>query len=64
MLPKIVLYGQKTRKSVVKLDLIQGTKKSRRYPCPSRCAAVVEQFGEPLELVEWDVPSPGTNQIL
>ena len=27
-------------------------------------AAVVEQFGEPLELVEWDVPSPGTNQIL
>jgi propanol-preferring alcohol dehydrogenase len=27
-------------------------------------AAVVEQFGKPLELVELDVPSPGTNQIL
>src|ERR1700675_4175193 len=27
-------------------------------------AAVVKQFGKPLELVEWDVPSPGTNQIL
>jgi propanol-preferring alcohol dehydrogenase len=27
-------------------------------------AAVVEQFGKPLELVEWDVPSVGTNQIL
>jgi alcohol dehydrogenase, propanol-preferring len=27
-------------------------------------AAVVEQFGKPLELVEWVVPSPGANQIL
>src|SRR5271170_2164836 len=27
-------------------------------------AAVVEQFGKPLELVEWEIPSPGTNQIL
>jgi len=27
-------------------------------------AAVVEQFRKPLKLVEWDVPSPGTNQIL
>src|SRR5450432_1643052 len=27
-------------------------------------AAVVEQFGKPLKLVEWVVPSPGANQIL
>jgi len=27
-------------------------------------AAVVEQFGKPLQHVEWDIPSPGTNQIL
>jgi propanol-preferring alcohol dehydrogenase len=27
-------------------------------------AAVVEQFGEPLALLEWDVPSPGAGQIL
>jgi len=27
-------------------------------------AAVVEQFGKPLVLREWDVPSPGTGQIL
>jgi propanol-preferring alcohol dehydrogenase len=27
-------------------------------------AAVVEKFGRPLEFVELDVPSPGTNQIL
>ena len=27
-------------------------------------AAVVEQFGKPLELLEWDVPSPGAGQIL
>jgi Zn-dependent alcohol dehydrogenase len=26
--------------------------------------AVVEQFGKPLQLLEWDVPSPGTGQIL
>lgn len=27
-------------------------------------AAVVEQFGKPLQLREWDVPSPGADQIL
>ena len=27
-------------------------------------AAVVQQFGKPLELLEWDVPSPGAGQIL
>jgi propanol-preferring alcohol dehydrogenase len=27
-------------------------------------AAVVEQFGKPLQLREWDVPSPGAGQIL
>lgn len=27
-------------------------------------AAVVEQFGRPLQLQEWDVPSPGAGQIL
>ena len=27
-------------------------------------AAVVEQFGKPLELREWDVPSPRVGQIL
>ena len=27
-------------------------------------AAVVERFGKPLDLVEWDVPSPGPGQIL
>ena len=27
-------------------------------------AAVVEQFGKPLALLEWDVPSPGAGQIL
>ncbi len=27
-------------------------------------AAVVEQFGKPLVLQEWDVPSPGPGQIL
>jgi propanol-preferring alcohol dehydrogenase len=27
-------------------------------------AAVVEQFGKPLTLREWDVPSPGAGQIL
>jgi alcohol dehydrogenase, propanol-preferring len=27
-------------------------------------AAVVEQFGKPLSLLEWDVPSPGAGQIL
>jgi len=27
-------------------------------------AAVVERFGKPLDLVELDVPSPGTGQIL
>jgi hypothetical protein len=26
--------------------------------------AVVEQFGKPLLLQEWDIPSPGTGQIL
>jgi propanol-preferring alcohol dehydrogenase len=27
-------------------------------------AAVVEQFGKPLQLQEWDIPSPGPGQIL
>ena len=27
-------------------------------------AAVVEQFGHPLVLQEWDVPTPGPGQIL
>lgn len=27
-------------------------------------AAVVEQFGKPLVLREWDIPSPGPGQIL
>jgi len=27
-------------------------------------AAVVKQFGKPLQLLEWDVPSPGAGQIL
>jgi propanol-preferring alcohol dehydrogenase len=27
-------------------------------------AAVVEQFGKPLLLREWDIPSPGVSQIL
>ena len=27
-------------------------------------AAVVEQFGKPLQLQEWDVPSPAAGQIL
>jgi propanol-preferring alcohol dehydrogenase len=27
-------------------------------------AATVEQFGEPLGLLEWDGPSPGAGQIL
>jgi len=27
-------------------------------------AAVVEQFGKPLEVVEWDVPTSGAGQIL
>jgi propanol-preferring alcohol dehydrogenase len=27
-------------------------------------AAVVEQFGKPLVFQEWDIPSPGENQIL
>src|SRR5664279_4334332 len=27
-------------------------------------AAVVEQFGKPLLLQEWDIPSPGPGQIL
>ena len=26
--------------------------------------AVVEQFGQPLVLQEWDIPSPGAGQIL
>ncbi len=31
---------------------------------PKMHAAVVEQFGKPLSLLEWDVPSPGAGQIL
>jgi propanol-preferring alcohol dehydrogenase len=31
---------------------------------PKMHAAVVEQFGKPLGLLEWDVPSPGPGQIL
>jgi alcohol dehydrogenase, propanol-preferring len=32
---------------------------------PSRMnAAVVEQFGKPLVLREWDIPSPGPRQIV
>ena len=31
---------------------------------PKMNAAVVEQFGKPLQLREWDVPSPGAAQIL
>jgi len=27
-------------------------------------AAVVEQFGKPLSLLEWDIPSPGPGQVL
>jgi propanol-preferring alcohol dehydrogenase len=27
-------------------------------------AAAVEQFGKPLGLLEWDVPSPGAGQVL
>ena len=27
-------------------------------------AAVVEQFGKPLVLQEWDIPTPGPGQIL
>ena len=27
-------------------------------------AAVVVQFGKPLELQEWDIPTPGPGQIL
>ncbi len=31
---------------------------------PKMHAAVVEQFGKTLSLLEWDVPSPGAGQIL
>jgi propanol-preferring alcohol dehydrogenase len=31
---------------------------------PKMNAAVVEQFGKPLLLREWDLPSPGAGQIL
>ena len=27
-------------------------------------AAIVEQFGKPLTLQEWDIPTPGPGQIL
>src|SRR5450432_4749745 len=31
---------------------------------PKMHAAVVEQFGKPLALLQWDIPSPGAGQIL
>ena len=31
---------------------------------PKMKVAVVEQFGKPLTLREWDIPSPGAGQIV
>ena len=47
--------------------LDQSEKKSLKRESPARGkmhAAVVEQFGKPLVLQEWDIPSPGAGQIL
>jgi propanol-preferring alcohol dehydrogenase len=53
------------RSPLLSSDLVPGTDKSKGTSMPIKMhAAVVKQFGKPLELVEWDVPSPGTNQIL
>ncbi len=47
--------------------LDQSERKSLQRESPARGkmhAAVVEQFGKPLVLQEWDIPSPGAGQIL
>jgi propanol-preferring alcohol dehydrogenase len=51
---------------LVSSNLLMGEELKRSYPSmPLKMhAAVVEQFGKPLELVEWDVPSAGPGQIL
>ena len=55
--------AQKNERSVAKLEF-PDRQNEEQSMSPKMHAAVVEQFGKPLELVEWDVPTPGAGQIL
>src|SRR5450432_3819016 len=62
---RVSTLAQKNQGSVVNLESSDGKELKRRYPMPLKMnAAVVERFGKPLELREWDVPSPAAGQIL
>jgi propanol-preferring alcohol dehydrogenase len=58
-------FAQKSERPVVKLKLLRIKEFKEEISMPSKMhATVVQQFGKPLELLEWDVPSPGAGQIL
>jgi propanol-preferring alcohol dehydrogenase len=57
--------AQKNETSVGKLEFPAGRRIKEELSMPLKMhAAVVEQFGTPLQIQEWDVPSPGAGQIL
>jgi propanol-preferring alcohol dehydrogenase len=56
--------AQKNQRSVVKLESPDGRRKEALSMALKMRAAVVEQFGKPLRLLEWNVPFVETGQIL
>src|SRR5450631_3488596 len=62
---RVSTLAQKNQGSVVNLESSDGRRTKEELSMPLKMnAAVVEQFGKPLELREWDVPSPRVGQIL
>src|SRR5450432_3555060 len=62
---RVSTLAQKNQGSVVNLESSDGRRTKEELSMPLKMnAAVVEQFGKPLELREWDVSSPRVGQIL
>ena len=54
---------RRTRGPLLSSNLLTDENEELSMPAKMH-AAVVEQFGKPLEVVEWDVPTSGAGQIL
>src|SRR5450631_3388883 len=62
---RVSTLAQKNQGSVVNLESSDGRRTKEELSMPLKMnAAVVEQFGKPLSLLELDVPSPTAGQIL
>jgi alcohol dehydrogenase, propanol-preferring len=65
---RLITLAQKSDRAIDRLQFPIGAKNKKNEEelnmASKMHAAVVEQFGKPLELREWDVPSPAAGQIL